>query len=363
LVDHRREAGIMRSSPGSSRRGFTLIEVIVVVGIIGLLLALVIPAVMHARATAAATACRNHLKQIGLALHHHQSAQGRFPAAYAARRPHGNGTFSAGNDPGAFYDLLPYLDQKPLYDAINLANSPFPISMTREENSTARAALLDVLLCPADSWPNRMDGPVSYRLNCANPFFRAGHSVDPNTYDRPVPGDPLSFDGAFGILEGIAATEIRDGLSTTAGVSERVLGSGGGFEKRRDLCCTGTIALQLPSRADDLRALCGSLRSEPPFLHAKLGHAWYGPMYLNTWYNHVMKPNDVYADCTAEAFLGEDDWISRNGTAVAARSAHGGGVNLMMMDGSVRFLRDSIDLGVWRALGSRSGGEPAHPLD
>jgi prepilin-type processing-associated H-X9-DG protein len=86
-------------------------------------------------------------------------------------------------------------------------------------------------------------------------------------------------------------------------------------------------------------------------------------MYLNTWYNHVMKPNDVYADCTAEAFLGEDDWISRNGTAVAARSAHGGGVNLMMMDGSVRFLRDSIDLGVWRALGSRSGGEPAHPLD
>src|SRR4051812_37397870 len=130
------------------RPGFTLIELLVVIAIIGVLIALLLPAVQAAREAARRMQCVNNLKQIGLALHNYESSNRVFP-------PGRINTYVAGNGHcwGAYSQLLPYLEQKALFDTMNFSMNPDPdyTTTTAAANRTAAVTVVDGLLCPSDS--------------------------------------------------------------------------------------------------------------------------------------------------------------------------------------------------------------------
>src|SRR4051794_38561286 len=130
--------------------GFTLVELLVVIAIIGVLVALLLPAVQAAREAARRMSCSNNLKQIGLALHSYESAHSVFP-------PGRINTYVAGNGHcwGAYSQMLPFLEQKAVFDAMNFSMNPDPDYTTTNAvvNQTAAVTVLSTFLCPSDGGP------------------------------------------------------------------------------------------------------------------------------------------------------------------------------------------------------------------
>lgn len=333
--------------------GFTLIELLVVIGVIALLLALLVPAVMSAREADRRIRCGNNLKQIGLALGSHDAAAGRFPFGV---EPAGNlrsGSPYAPNSPfSAHSRLLPYIDQQIIYNSINF---PTPRPFSRSQNSgwafspandTARETLLSVFLCPSDS-----SSPV-----------RPG-----NNYVGCVGPNPASSEGALppsggGIFPGVFATSysaIVDGASSTIAFSERTRGGGNSrtFQRSRDIWLTGLIHLGQGWTNNEVQEVCALLEAtDPPFFDTS-NRLWIFGDLGQTLYNHVSPPNWQYPDCDLDAYHYETETLS--GGCTTARSGHPSGVNVLYADGSVQFVRASINISVWLALSTRAGGEIA----
>ncbi|MGC8642352.1 MAG: DUF1559 domain-containing protein [Isosphaeraceae bacterium] len=350
-----------RWTPGAkfrhSRCGFTLVEVLVVVGILALLLAITVPAVMRARETAARASCLNNLRQIGVALSLHQEHFGFFPSAAPARRTHqGHKSYKyvSTADPSGLFELLPFLEQMTLYNATNLSDGGRAVFGTGPENSTCRQALIGTFLCSSDRARSQPGyAPVSYRFNVGAALAGVRFSDEPVVTIKP--GDYMTQAAAFQPVRGLAAAEYTDGLSVTAGICERVLGSESSFDARRDFVYTASMPLLAPEGADQLASLCSSVQGTPPFYSNDFGHSWMGAGYQDVLYNHVLTPGSPAPDCTAERKVAADYLV--NWVAVAPRSLHGGGANCLTMDGAVHFIRSQIHPSVWRALGTRSGGE------
>ena len=167
-----------RSKPGKPRSGFTLIELLVVIAIIGVLVALLLPAVQQAREAARRTQCRNNLKQLGLALHNYESSFGRLPASRMSLGFCQNATATNVPDPNTRNatgqaTLLPYLDQAPLYNSLNFAaafgnlvqTGGKPVSQP-DATASGQAALSSTLIpgfmCPSDSGPQREQSVALY---------------------------------------------------------------------------------------------------------------------------------------------------------------------------------------------------------
>lgn len=347
-----------------ARDAFTLIELLVVLAVIGLLAGMVIPAVQSAREAGRRAECLNNLKQIGLAMQDHEARFGAFPAGSGMRRVGvGSPAKSESHDLPPLYNLLPGLDQAPLYNAFNFGIESDPIGPTSTVNLTATETRVGLFLCPSDHQSRRVTAGSSYRFNVGvTKFAIIRDGVGPDL-DRP----PCELDvpGGLRTMGSTPAAEVVDGLSQTAAVAERLLGSQGTrFDHARDFWFTGTLALAEPSTAADMVALCGSARDRPPDGFTGLGRSWMSPMYAASWYNHALPPNARAADCTAEAppsdlVLG--DYTLLNYVAVAARSDHGGGAHVLYLDGLARFVAQGIDRRAWWALGTRSGGEPINP--
>jgi prepilin-type N-terminal cleavage/methylation domain-containing protein/prepilin-type processing-associated H-X9-DG protein len=349
-----------------TRRGFTLIEILVVIAIIAVLIGLLLPAVQKVREAAARMKCANNLKQIGLAVHNFESGQGHLPPVIPAKvKPPYTGQL-----PPYFYSwsvlaqVNPYLEQTAVYNRMNLElpmYQPPPVLMVFPENVFAVTAVVPLFLCPSDSG-QPVDG--GYGVKTFGPSnYVACFGSGLNNGSPKVYGSPWGADGVFRAKVRGAVAEITDGTSNTAAFSESLLGE---LENQ----ATGMGQPPPGTPAQVYRAV-GSPFTDEWCKSTNLPGSWnYLQRRQFSWasgeircvsYNHYYTPNSRNYDCVTnlagEAILVNPEAILTGIGFKAARSKHTGGVNLLLMDGSVRFVRDAVEPGTWMALGTRASNE------
>jgi prepilin-type N-terminal cleavage/methylation domain-containing protein/prepilin-type processing-associated H-X9-DG protein len=333
-----------RVGPGRRVRpdGFTLIELLVVIAIVGVLIALLLPAVQMAREAARRIQCANNLKQVGIALHNYHAAVGSFPVGFLSP----TGPVPATTSPSQYRwsvlaQMTPYLEQAMLFNALNFdfpvaykpTEGPSPFWPFYPANTTAMATTVASFLCPSDGAPAPMagSGPVNYA-------FCAGSGSGG--------GDATAADGAFILGPAMSLANLTDGASNTAAASEQLLGLAGPYSQ------TTPEPIPSPTSRAMARVAAGPLTDAgcagaPSGWLLNKGAGWWDGNYLNTLYNHHEPPNSPHYDCITYHNPG---WK-------AARSLHPGGVNMLLCDGHVAFARDTVSPSVWRCLSTRSGGE------
>jgi prepilin-type N-terminal cleavage/methylation domain-containing protein/prepilin-type processing-associated H-X9-DG protein len=327
------------------QKAFTLVEMLVVIAIIGILAGLLMPAAQSAREAARRAQCANNLKQIGIALGAYHATIGCFPVDfnYYAENP-----ISPYPQPGriqwlsSLSRILPYMDHSALYDSINYSVEPYPPPIGTYPDPThltAYTTTVQTFLCPSDSLSG--SGSNSYRGNVG-----VGPSV-------AVSAEAPDSGNGFFIYPGYtSAASFPDALSHTASFSERLRGTGNIEIARpeRDLSTVDRFPHCLERNADHALNCCraASRNQFPAFVQA--GWTWLFAGRMHTTYCHAQEPNGPIADAASATF--------GNGWGVTtARSWHRGGVNVLMGDGSTRFVSEHVQRNVWRALGSRNGGE------
>lgn len=328
LSDSRRALGL----PGRRVRparpsGVSLIEVLIAVGVVGILLALLIPAIMSAREASRRAQCLGNLRQLGIALNSYLSRIGSYPDG------HGWSGFSV------FVALLPDLEYRPLYDSINLTTSGI---FVRPENLTAARTQLAVLMCPAD-------GAVATRVRGVSPVNYAGN------WGTGVQAG--GYNGAFGPPNRASTrpAQITDGTTNTAAFSEWLVGvPGSGRDGRRNVFRTRD-QLTEPGQFDAFAEACRTLDvlTATPAPPMSKGSNWMFGDFGFTMYNHTLSPNQN--SCTNGTAFQQGAWT--------AGSNHGGGVHVVMLDSSARFVRETVQLRLWRALGTRNGAEVISSMD
>jgi prepilin-type N-terminal cleavage/methylation domain-containing protein/prepilin-type processing-associated H-X9-DG protein len=329
------------------RRGFTLIELLVVIAIIGVLIALLLPAVQSAREAARRSQCTNNLKQIGIAMHNYHDALGSLPWGLGPEVSPGRGlNFEFWS---ALALMLPFMEQQPLHNAINFN---MECGYAEPVNSTARYARIGLFLCPSDL--DRVDQPTG-RTNYAANFGT-----------NPIQSNP-NPDGLFGPVPeapAIGLSAILDGTSNTAAFSEIVKGLGALGNITRDPLRPSASVFEVPpqvpaDRAGPYYLACKAVDpgvSPLRTLNFPRGALWYSGHPWGSYYNHVMHPNTYNCayTCTPTALRPGD---TAPCGAWTAGSRHPSLVNVLMADGSVHAIKATVSIGVWLALGTRAGGE------
>jgi prepilin-type N-terminal cleavage/methylation domain-containing protein/prepilin-type processing-associated H-X9-DG protein len=302
-------------------KGFTLIELLVVIAIIAVLIALLLPAVQSARAAARRIQCVNNLKQYGIAMMNFHDTNGTFPP----------GTLSTNKGSWAVL-TLPFLEQTAMANSFNLSDVYYDVA-----NTTVTQAIISVFVCPAEpnadtiyysQYPSRRKG--NYMVNWGNSHFDQGN---PNPYAGvlgavvPIRG-PFRVNNTTTAITPFAIRDITDGTSNTMLMSEVKIGMNNGTKSdiRGDIWsasrCGFMYTAYLPPNSllpDSLNAAndCQTINGNPPC---------------------------VFAGSAGVSFN-------------AARSNHGGGVNVSQCDGSVKYMKDSINIYTWRALSTKDGSE------
>jgi prepilin-type N-terminal cleavage/methylation domain-containing protein/prepilin-type processing-associated H-X9-DG protein len=317
-----------------SRRGFTLIELLVVIAIIAILIGLLIPAVQKVREAAMRAQCENNLKQIGVALHNFEGVKKRFPVGSLSAPITGSTTASNAT---ALVQLLPYLEQENLFNkadlTIGIQSSPNDPNITQQE--------VPIFLCPSD--PSAAKTTNYGRCNyLASIGFSATASntngATGGAFHRPasstVPNTALGW----------RIADFKDGLSNTAAFSEIKRGPMSGTTPAELIVYNiGTI----PS--DSAPTGCNVTSASGTFSYAG-GEYFRGAVMWCSFYTHTVLPNDpTYNYCVDGSLLKGH---------IGAKSYHSGGVNMLLCDGGVRFVTNTINPTTWANLGARSDGQP-----
>ncbi|MGD9721694.1 MAG: DUF1559 domain-containing protein [Pirellulales bacterium] len=320
--------------------GFTLVELLVVIAIIGMLVALLLPAVQSARESARRTSCTNNLHQLGVAAHHYHDAKGSFPVGSEARELAG-----FPNHPWTFYrwsalaHLMPYLEEANLYGTLNLKLPLYGVNLAvTDANVPAVSQRVAVFLCPSDHGQvvSTSFGPINYAA-CAGTGGGGG--------------SPADTDGVFYVNSHTRMANITDGTSHTALFGETLLGQPKGTPLARDSHVDYKFALTAPLSSGGCNSSSQWNISDPR------GFSWANGEFRCALYNHVSFPNDPVPDCIGVPLGGGAKTRYTPHGWRTARSRHPGGVNLLLADGSVRFVEDSIELAPWQALATRERGE------
>ncbi len=321
------------------RSGFTLIEAMVVLSLIGLLIALMLPAVQTAREASRRAQCMNNLRQIGLALHNYHEPNQCFPLNWRGdlrTLPSPAFPFQSLARPfSALTRLLPYLDQQVLYAGINFSVQQYPDlqigGVNFPQNDTVYQTTISTFICPTDG----SAAPTPY--GCS---YRGNHGVGPSPFTSTQLAD--SGNGFFTLPGPLSARDFPDGLSHTVAYSERLKGTGGGSAvmPQRDF---GEIMVMdhCMTRGADYALQCCRLASTQGFpADRQGGFTWFLGDFECTAYNHAQVPNGSIPDCLHV--------VAQMGI-VTARSLHAGTVNSLMGDGSVRSVNGSLQRSVWRS--------------
>jgi prepilin-type N-terminal cleavage/methylation domain-containing protein/prepilin-type processing-associated H-X9-DG protein len=350
----------------SKRRGFTLIELLVVIAIIGVLIGLLLPAVQAAREAARRSQCTNNLKQVGLAIHNYVSTFSVLPfgkglcygpQAGCSNTVAGAATYARWS---AHSQLLMFLEQGNLFNTLNFSLPPEtpgmagdvafmpPYQNPNRENMTGCLAQVSVFICPSDSssslisdWPganNYLGNLQSWSCDLSEGF---PSTVSPTAQQQ----------GIFYYKSAVRMADVLDGLSNTAFFSEKLRGN-----DLNDSDARSDSLVMSPSGAVDSDTTFNNCQGLNPRTTIRLtrrqGMSWVMGEMCCTQYNHVARPNGK--TCAGTGFSGN---MANMPMQVPPSSRHPGGVNMMMGDGSVRFVKDGVSLQTWRAVGTRAGGE------
>jgi len=346
------------------RTAFTLVELLVVIAIIAILLGLLLPAVQKVREAANRLSCRNHLKQLGLALHNYHDNYGRFVAMRTGPQD-GSGRY--GDQCGHIY-LLPYIDQAPMYNTIQAASvgpsgtNP-PVVWTNSFQPWT--ASLPAFLCPTSPLPTSGSGINQQIANLGQKSYKfCVGTTSARNYDQPTNGMFQYGGGNPGLIipGGYKGTrDCTDGLSNTILMSETVLGNPG----------TRFVIGQTAYNIANVQAnpsVCIATMANKQYVAGTAISTWgqgslwaFGhPMW--TAITTILPPNGP------SCYDANSDNPSNASGVFSANSLHTGGVHCLLGDGTVRFISENIDcgnygsgatpnFGVWGALGTRAGGE------
>jgi prepilin-type N-terminal cleavage/methylation domain-containing protein/prepilin-type processing-associated H-X9-DG protein len=336
------------------RRGFTLIELLVVIAIIAVLIALLLPAVQAAREAARRTQCVNNLKQLGLAIQNYHDVNNEIPpTSNNTGVPAGVGKTNDFSMKGRF---LSFIEQQAIFNALNMS-----FTCIQPENSTVAVQTINAFLCPSDG--NKPSVPITVGGATIVPGYsnypnnigimrNAGQAVDGpgDKMGTPTDGPDIKF------------SSIQDGLSNTVLWSEFVMGQGQGTANStngRDgkNMTYGPLAggadnnftpYGYPTFQRVIQDCQNQVSNNKKYSDVK-GQQWLNEqMGWGGAYTHMMTPNKptcIY-----------DSWHTDSGV-ITASSNHPGGVNVGLMDGSVRFVKDSVNQYTWWAVATYAGGE------
>lgn len=383
----------MRTSP---RRGFTLVELLVVIAIIGVLVALLLPAIQAAREAARRTQCINNVKQMALAAANYESANGVFPPGridpdkerrgpngWIPQPPPSSYPAYTGNPNERFNNfsvhiwILPYMEANNVYELIDfekgqskqMTSGGTPINPHYQAYATAQS----LFICPSCPNTEMVISENNYRSNFGGSTPFAGISsgnLDPTLESSD--GFAAGGNGAFTYgKKGLRAGEYSDGLTNTAFFSERTKGSGVdasqtpptkwdiiGMGKGNNVTDGYTIdqlfndCLQKgrnPQPANRIFTSAGRWLPGDDW-----SNGWPFAGYDSSQYNHVAPPNWEGQDCGRNSYI--PDTVEEH-AILAARSEHPGVVVVAFGDGHTAVVSDSVDLNVWRAAGTRNGAE------
>ncbi|QDV69600.1 Type II secretion system protein G precursor [Rosistilla carotiformis] len=320
-------------------RGFTLVELLVVIAIIGILVGLLLPAVQAAREAARRMQCSNNLKQMTLALHNYESTHRVFPP--------GSLGYPFVWSPQS--QLLPFVEQGSLKDLLVYEVPPLAAfgagynTTQVTQNDTAAKQQLPFMTCPSDgeSVPGSDYGGISYPGS-------AGSGIN-NVADATDDGSISNSDGIFFTKSKIGFRDVIDGTSHTIAFGEQLLGDGqnslpanNDFRRR---------VVELATSTQTTPAACAP--GSAPAWSGQRGAKWVNGHLADSMFNLYYTPNSKDPDCHNGY---------HNFALVSARSNHPGGVQTSLIDGSVRFVGETIDLTVWRSAGTRAGGEVTQGL-
>jgi prepilin-type N-terminal cleavage/methylation domain-containing protein/prepilin-type processing-associated H-X9-DG protein len=330
--------------PSRGKKAFTLIELLVVITIIAVLIALLLPAVQAARGAARRIQCVNNLKQLGLAIQGYVDVHGALPPTADA------------SPPPKFFGmrprLLPFLEQSAAFNAINMG-----VYYSQPQNWTVRTTQISTFLCPSDgnvpcgtieiNGANRQIGYSSYPNNIGTIYTQNGGLDGPAYILAASPYGPA-----------VTLASVTDGLSNTAIFSEWVRGEN--HSSSDGLHQIYKAILPLPTGPVDLSTLANSCQSASSMLVISpdttpwdgKGAEWLEHSCgAGGGYSHINTPNKKA--CVFQNDTGTPPFY----TMIGASSNHAGGVNVGMLDGSVRFVKESINPITWWGIATKAGGE------
>lgn len=368
----------MKSKTANSARGFTLVELLVVIAIIGILVALLLPAIQAAREAARRTECMNKLRQLGVAASNYESAKKTFPigrkkGTITTKRSDGTiGPMDVGQW-GHLALILPYVEDEASYAQIDFTKG----SGFDDGTKTApKYFKFPLFYCPSDTSEDRLNVPTCAQAD--NQWLDAGrtnyHGNGGSDTGRtvfgfipsPPPNEPTDLEtqwrevnnGIFVTNRSIRLKQITDGASHTALYSEALRG-----DADNNRAEVPGDWFRISGQEQDVQTVydkCTGIANFSALINSNQfscrGRNWVHGDYTTSRYNHVLPPNAQGCSQASGGTLNAIP-VNEDGGATTASSRHNGGVNVTFCDGGVHFVQDDIDILVWRALGSRNGDE------